>query len=68
MHSHLNQFRKVLETEKSCVGKELEFLMQEMNRESNTIVAKSQEINITQSILVIKNEQEKIREQLQNIE
>lgn len=68
LRSHVKQFRETLTIEKRRVGRELDFLIQEMNREANTIAAKSQELEITQSILAVKSEQEKIREQLQNIE
>ncbi|NGX50541.1 MAG: hypothetical protein K1060chlam2_00387 [Chlamydiae bacterium] len=68
LRSHVKQFRDQIDSEKRRVGKELDFLIQEMNREANTIAAKSQELEITQAILSVKSEQEKIREQLQNIE
>jgi len=68
LRSHVKQFREILSSENRRVGKELDFLIQEMNREVNTIAAKSQELEITQIILSVKSEQEKIREQLQNIE
>ncbi len=66
--SHIKQFHNILNEDKRRVGRELDFLTQEMNREVNTITAKSQELGITQLILSIKSELEKIREQLQNIE
>lgn len=66
--SHVKQFRDILSEDKRRVGRELDFLTQEMNREVNTIAAKSQELGITQLILSVKSELEKIREQLQNIE
>ena len=53
---------------KEPVGKKLDFLVQEMNREANTIGSKANDINITESVLVLKAEIEKIREQVQNIE
>lgn len=68
LYSHTQQFREILASSKIRVGRELDFLIQEMNREANTIATKSQELEITQSILSIKSELEKIREQLQNIE
>ena len=68
MKSHVKQFRDIVLSEKTRIGRELDFLIQEMNREVNTIAAKSQELEITQAILYMKSEQEKIREQLQNIE
>lgn len=66
--SHTTQFKTILQEGKERVGRELDFLTQEMNREVNTIAAKSQELEITQLILAAKSELEKIREQLQNIE
>ena len=66
--SHVDQFRELLASKKRRVGRELDFLIQEMNREVNTTAAKSQDLEITQAALEIKTEQEKIREQIQNIE
>lgn len=66
--SHVKQFETILQEKRKRVGRELDFLAQEMNREVNTIAAKSQELEITQSILAAKSELEKIREQLANIE
>lgn len=66
--SHVKQFHEILGGDQRRVGRELDFLTQEMNREVNTIAAKSQELEITQAILAVKSELEKIREQLQNIE
>lgn len=68
LRSHVQQFRDLMDSKKRRVGRELDFLIQEMNREVNTIAAKSQDIEITQAILEVKTEQEKIREQIQNIE
>lgn len=68
LSSHVKQFEDILEERKKRVGRELDFLAQEMNREVNTIAAKSQELEITQVILSAKSELEKIREQLANIE
>lgn len=68
LSSHIKQFQEILGEKKNQVGKELDFLTQEMNREVNTIAAKSQELEVTRLILAIKSELEKVREQLQNIE
>jgi len=65
--SHMEQLEKFLE-EKEPVGRKLDFLAQEMNREANTMASKSVDIEITNIVLLIKNEIEKIREQMQNIE
>ncbi len=63
-------FEKFIETTKSKlpVGKELDFLIQEMNRESGTISAKSKDANISHHIISLRSELEKMREQIQNIE
>lgn len=67
LNSHIVQFQKTL-TADEPVGRKLDFILQEMNREANTIASKSTNLNITKSILEIKNEIEKIREQIQNVE
>jgi uncharacterized protein (TIGR00255 family) len=51
-----------------AVGRKLDFIIQEMNRETNTIGSKANDLEITNCVLNIKNEIEKIREQIQNIE
>lgn len=63
-------FEKFIETTNSKlpVGKELDFLIQEMNRESGTISAKSKDANISHHIISLRSELEKMREQIQNIE
>ncbi|MDN3509137.1 MAG: YicC family protein [Candidatus Neptunochlamydia sp.] len=68
LSSHVQQFEGILKEGKVRVGRELDFLTQEMNREVNTIAAKAQALEITQAILGVKSELEKIREQLANIE
>ena len=67
LRSHIAQFRELLETEAS-VGKKLDFLIQEMNRETNTIASKSVKLEITNLAIDIKTAIEDIREQIQNIE
>ncbi len=67
LKSHNNQFKSILENE-DLVGRKLDFLVQEMNREINTIGSKSSDITIATSVVLIKAEIEKIREQIQNIE
>ncbi len=67
LRSHINQFRTLLEAEEP-VGRKLDFLIQEFNRESNTIGSKAQNIEITKTVVELKSEIEKIREQIQNIE
>lgn len=67
LKSHLEQMRKTLNLNEP-VGRKLDFIVQEMNRESNTIGSKANDINITNIVIDIKNLIEKIREQVQNIE
>jgi uncharacterized protein (TIGR00255 family) len=67
LRSHLEQFRASLE-EEGEIGKRLDFLLQELNREANTVLAKSTEIAIKDAALAIKAEVEKLREQVQNVE
>ncbi len=68
LKSHVSQLRVILAQTDEPVGKKLDFLVQEMNREANTIGSKANDINITNNVLVLKAEIEKIREQVQNIE
>jgi len=65
---HIDQFRTFLNEVTDSVGRKLDFLVQEMNREANTTGSKSSDIEITQKIVIIKSELEKIREQVQNVE
>ncbi|HVS81949.1 MAG TPA: YicC/YloC family endoribonuclease [Pyrinomonadaceae bacterium] len=67
LSSHLEQFRSALSSEDE-VGKRLDFLLQELNREANTVLSKSTEVGIKDSALAIKAEVEKLREQVQNVE
>ncbi len=67
LRSHINQFRDMLESS-DAVGRKLDFLVQEMNRETNTIGSKVQDIEVTRIVVDQKSEIEKIREQIQNIE
>ncbi|MCC8015287.1 MAG: YicC family protein [Eubacterium sp.] len=65
--SHLSQMSSILD-EDGSIGRKLDFLVQEMNRESNTIASKSNDLVITNCTVELKSEIEKIREQVQNIE
>ena len=67
LDSHIVQFRKMLEGA-SPIGKKFDFLVQEMNRETNTIGSKANNIEITNRVIMLKTEIENIREQIQNIE
>lgn len=66
LKSHIEQFREICRAD--VVGRKLDFLVQEFNRETNTICSKSNDIEITRCGLALKNEIEKIREQVQNVE
>ncbi len=66
--SHMIQLRNIIEKSNQPAGKKLDFLVEEMNREANTIGSKANDIEITNLMLEIKAEIEKIREQVQNIE
>lgn len=68
LNSHLIQLDKIIKSVNESEGKKLDFLVQEMNREANTIGSKANDITITNYMLEIKSEIEKIREQVQNIE
>ena len=67
LRSHFDQFTSMLNGSES-VGRKLDFLVQEMNRETNTIGSKVQDLTIARMVVDIKAEIEKIREQIQNIE
>ncbi|ABY94980.1 MULTISPECIES: YicC/YloC family endoribonuclease [Thermoanaerobacter] len=67
LKSHIIQFKDSLKEEGS-IGKKLDFIVQEMNREANTIASKSIDYRISNKVIDLKNEIEKIREQVQNIE
>lgn len=66
LKSHIEQFRAI--SEEGIVGRKLDFLVQEFNREANTTCSKSNDVTITRAGLALKNEIEKIREQVQNLE
>lgn len=68
LKSHMDQMGSIIENSTQPDGKKLDFLVQEMNREANTIGSKANDIQITALMLQIKAEIEKIREQVQNIE
>ena len=65
--SHIGQLRSTIVKDES-IGRKIDFLIQEMNRETNTIGSKSSDLNITNLVVEIKSELEKIREQIQKIE
>lgn len=67
LKSHFEQFAKIM-TAKGSIGRKLDFLIQEMNRETNTIGSKANDLATSQLVVEMKSELEKIREQIQNIE
>lgn len=66
LRSHISQFREICK--EGRVGRKLDFLVQEFNREANTICSKSNDLAVTNAALALKNEIEKVREQVQNVE
>lgn len=68
LHSHVKNMKKMLTTETEGIGRKLDFMAQEMNREANTILSKSSDMEISDIAIDLKTEIEKIREQIQNIE
>lgn len=68
LYSHIEQLNKFLQEDSVEIGKKIDFLLQEMNREINTVGSKSQKSEIISLVVDIKSEIEKIREQIQNIE
>ncbi|MBQ7408726.1 MAG: YicC family protein [Clostridia bacterium] len=66
LRSHISQFKQIVAGENA--GRKLDFLIQEFNREANTVCSKSNDVDVTNTALMLKCEIEKIREQIQNIE
>lgn len=66
LKSHISQFREICKED--IVGRKLDFLVQEFNRETNTVCSKSNDLEVTRLGLALKNEIEKVREQVQNVE
>lgn len=67
LHTHISHFKEILE-DGGAVGKKLDFIVQEMNRETNTIGSKCNNAQITECVIFLKSEIEKMREQVQNLE
>ena len=67
LKSHIKQFKLIIASDQP-VGRKLDFLIQEFNREANTIASKANDYTLAQIVVEIKAEIEKIREQVQNIE
>ncbi len=68
LKSHIDQMKDIISSDDEGVGKKLDFLTQEMNREANTIGSKASDLGLTNLVLKAKAEIEKIREQVQNVE
>lgn len=70
LNSHIKQTREILEKgdDKEGIGRKLDFMAQEMNREANTILSKSTDLEISNRGIILKTDIEKVREQIQNIE
>lgn len=67
LHSHINSMRETLSKDEP-IGRKLDFISQELNRESNTILSKANDVEVSSKAIDLKTEIEKIREQIQNIE
>ena len=68
LNSHIDQLRTMLSASDKAIGRPMDFLCQELNREINTIGSKANNAEITKSVLEMKNELEQVREQVQNVE
>jgi uncharacterized protein (TIGR00255 family) len=68
LRSHLVQLRQTVAEEDGAVGRKLDFLLQEMGRETNTIGSKANDLEVTRVIIAMKSELESLREQVQNVE
>ena len=68
LHSHIRNMQKMLATETEGIGRKLDFMAQEMNREAHTILSKSSDLETSNIAIDLKTEIEKIREQIQNVE
>lgn len=66
-NSHIGQMRDLL-SQSGAIGRQMDFLIQELNREANTMGSKSNDAELTRNVVAMKAELEKIREQVQNIE
>ena len=68
LRSHVNHMKKTLLSDESGIGRKLDFIAQEMNREANTILSKANDLEVSNIGIELKTEIEKVREQIQNIE
>ncbi|MCT2538024.1 YicC family protein [Aquibacillus koreensis] len=67
LHSHVHQFLQTM-SQKDAIGRKLDFILQEMHRETNTIGSKSNDVKNSELVVLLKSEIEKIKEQIQNVE
>lgn len=67
LYAHIEHFKEIMESD-TAVGRSLDFIVQEMNREANTIGSKCSDLSVANHVLTLKTEIEKLREQIQNIE
>lgn len=68
LRSHIIHMKETLQSEEAGIGRKLDFIAQEMNREANTILSKANDLEISDKAIALKTEIEKVREQIQNIE
>ena len=68
LRSHIQHMKEVLQSEENGIGRKLDFIAQEMNREANTILSKANDLETSNTGIDLKTEIEKVREQIQNIE
>lgn len=68
LKSHIGHMKEVLQSEEAGIGRKLDFIAQEMNREANTILSKANDLEVSNCGIDLKTEIEKVREQIQNIE
>ena len=68
LKSHIAHMKETFATEENGIGRKLDFIAQEMNREANTILSKANDIEVSNYAIDLKTEIEKVREQIQNIE
>ena len=68
LKSHIKATREALDISSEGIGRKLDFIAQEMNRESNTILSKSDDLEVSDRAIELKTTVEKVREQIQNIE
>ena len=68
LRSHIIHMKETLQSEETGIGRKLDFITQEMNREANTILSKANDLEVSNVGIDLKTEIEKVREQIQNIE